>query len=361
MAPLVKQLRSNSNFHIVLCVTGQHREMLHQVLELFDIVPDIDLSIMQKNQELSDITSSIIIKVRDVLKQEKPDIVLVHGDTTTALASSLAAFYCGVKVGHIEAGLRTYNLEEPFPEEFNRQTISKIASLHFAPTLSSKANLVSEKIRESNIYVTGNTVIDSLLLTLNNIEKDKLKLDRVNNLINSFLNFPWKDTKIILITGHRRENFGEGFLEICSAIKALSDKYKEVKFVYPVHLNPNVHNLVLKMLGKIKNVYLIPPLDYEAFLYLLKYSYIVLTDSGGIQEEAPSLGKPVLVMRNFSERSEAIEAGTVKLVGSSKNKIFEGVADLLENDDNHFSMSRAHNPYGDGTACNKIVNVLENL
>ena len=297
----------------------------------------------------------------DVFEKYQPDAVLVHGDTTTTLATSMAAFYASIPVGHIEAGLRTYNIKAPFPEEFNRQTTSKIAKWHFAPTVLSQQNLLSENVDKSLITVTGNTVIDALHWVLKRIDKDEDRQKKLENILNTNLSFDWKDKKFVLITAHRRENFGYGFLQICSAIKELAQKYPNVHFVYPVHLNPNVKKPVYEILKDPKNIHLIKPLEYETFIYLLKYSNLVLTDSGGIQEEAPSLGKPVLVMRNDTERPEAVEVGTVEMVGSNKQKIVEGVSRLLDNKKHYQKMSQAHNPYGDGLACKRIVDVLSTI
>jgi len=355
MAPLIHMLSNNDNIELLVCVTGQHRHMLDQVLSIFDIKPDIDLDIMSPGQSLSGITSIILSRMSDVLSQHTPDLVLVHGDTTTAFATALAAFYLNVKIGHVEAGLRTYNLNAPFPEEFNRQIVSKIAHLHFAPTDTSKNNLIKEGVNQSKIEVTGNTVIDSMYFILNKLETDKVKKSEITSSIIKNLGFDFINEKYVLITGHRRENFGEGFLEICKAIKELAVKFLNIRFVYPVHLNPLVQKPVFEILGDQSNVHLIQPQEYESFLTLLKNSYIVLTDSGGVQEEAPSLGKPVLVMRDVTERPEAVEAGTVKLVGSNSNKIVANVSDLLMNQFTYNSMSTAHNPYGDGESCRRIV------
>jgi UDP-N-acetylglucosamine 2-epimerase (non-hydrolysing) len=358
MAPLCHKLRLQSDIETVICVTAQHREMLDQVLNIFDLIPDIDLNIMKKGQDLFDVTSDILLKMRDTLREVKPDLVLVHGDTTTTFATSLACFYFGVKVGHIEAGLRTNDIYAPFPEEYNRQSTGILSNYHFAPTDLSLQNLVNEGKRKEDIIVTGNTVIDALYLVLNTFEEDKNKSKNTDVRLNQSLNFDWKDNRFVLVTGHRRENFGEGFLEICEAIKFLAARHKDTHFVYPVHLNPNVQKPVNEILSGLDNVWLIEPLEYEEFVYLLSYSYLVLTDSGGIQEEAPSLGKPVLVMRDVTERPEAVKAGTVKLVGASKENIITSI-DMLLNDKSLYSkMSKAHNPYGDGRACQKIVNFI---
>ena len=355
MAPLCHRLRLESNFETIICVTAQHREMMDQVLKLFDLTPDIDLNVMKRNQDLFDATSNILLKMRTILKKMRPDIVLVHGDTTTTFATALACFYLGIKVGHVEAGLRTNNIHAPFPEEYNRQSTGLIVDYHFAPTILSKNNLLAEGKSEESIIVTGNTIIDALHLVLSNIEKDKNNSQYIDNKLSKLLKFDWKAHQFILITGHRRENFGDGFLEICRGVKDIATRHPNTHFVYPVHLNPNVQKPVHKILSKMRNVWLIEPLGYAEFVYLLKSSYLVLTDSGGIQEEAPSLGKPVLVMRDATERPEAVSAGTVKLVGASKDNIVSMI-DLLLKDKNLYSeMSEAHNPYGDGKACDKII------
>ena len=359
LAPLIHALKiDNHNFDVKVCITSQHREMLDQVLKIFKIKPDIDLNLMKKNQCLSNLTSLILNGMKKVFIKHKPDMVLVHGDTTTTLASSMAAFYESIPVGHVEAGLRTHDLNAPFPEEFNRQITSKVARWHFAPTKLSKKNLLSEGVDKSLIIITGNTVIDALNWILTRIDNDKDRQENLNNTLSAVLSFNWKNENFVLVTAHRRENFGDGFLEICSAVKELALKYPKIHFVYPVHLNPNVSKIVYKLLKGIKNIHLIKPLEYEPFIYLLKHSYLVLTDSGGIQEEAPSLGKPVLVMRETTERPEAVEAGTVEIVGSNKKNIIKGVSRLLNNKKHYQKMSCAHNPYGDGLACKRIVDVL---
>ena len=359
MAPLVHALKAEQDyFELKVCVTSQHREMLDQVLDIFNIKPNIDLNLMKKNQSLSNLTSIILDQMDKVLKKYKPKIVLVHGDTITTLATSIAAFYLSIPVGHVEAGLRTYNLKSPFPEEFSRQVIAKISKLHFTPTVLSQKNLLKEGIKKSSISVTGNTVIDALQWILTRIKNDKNRRKNLNDNLSDILSFNWKNENFVLVTAHRRENFGDGFLEICSAVKELALKYPKIHFVYPVHLNPNVSKIVYKLLKAIKNIHLIKPLEYEPFIYLLKHSYLVLTDSGGIQEEAPSLGKPVLVMRETTERPEAVEVGTVEIVGSNKKKIVKGVSRLLNDKKHYQKMSRAHNPYGDGLACKRIVDVL---
>lgn len=363
MAPLIKEFQKHPDkFHSVVCVTGQHREMLDQVLHIFDIVPDYDLNIMQQGQDLYDVTTRVLLGMRDVLKQERPDVVFVHGDTTTSTAAALAAFYQQIPVAHIEAGLRTNNIYNPWPEEMNRQITSRIASFHFAPTELSRRNLLKENIEASKITVTGNTVIDALHRVVDKIQKDKA-LDSV--LAESLKNVGYdvtrlkEDKKLVLITGHRRENFGDGFLNICRAIKDLASKYPNVDFVYPMHLNPNVRTPIHSMFGEnlvdLGNVFFIEPLEYLSFVYLMEKSVIVLTDSGGIQEEAPSLGKPVLVMRNTTERPEALEKGTVKLVGTDYDKIVREMSILLDDPIAYTKMSQAINPYGDGKACERIV------
>ncbi len=359
MAPLVHALKDEPDqFELKICVTSQHRRILDQVLKIFEIKPDIDLNLMKQDQNLSNLNSLILNKMQDVLIQNQPDIVLVHGDTTTTLATSMASFYASISVGHVEAGLRTYNLNSPFPEEFNRQVTSRIAKWHFTPTETGKKNLILEGVDQSLVSVTGNTVIDSLQWILSRINKNEEHRKNLEKILNSNLSFNWKDKNFILVTAHRRENFGNGFFQICSAIRDLALKYSDVHFVYPVHPNPNVSKPVNEILNGIENVHLIDPLEYELFVYLLKYSYLVLTDSGGIQEEAPSLGKPVLVMRDFTERPEAIKVGTVELVGLNHQRIFQGVSRLLEDKNHYQTMSRAHNPYGDGLACKRIVDVL---
>ena len=358
MAPLCHRLREQKDIETIICVTAQHREMLDQVLSIFELTPDIDLNVMKKGQDLYDVTSNILLKMRNTLKEEKPDIVLVHGDTTTTFATSLACFYMGVKVGHVEAGLRTHDIQAPFPEEYNRQSTGIIADYHFAPTDLSQQNLLAEGKNKDSIIVTGNTVIDALHLVLKKIDVDKNKSKDITLRLNERLPFDWEAARFVLITGHRRENFGQGFLDICEAIKELAMKNPDTHFVYPVHLNPNVQKPVYESLLGLDNVWLIEPLEYEDFVYLLKQSYLVLTDSGGIQEEAPSLGKPVLVMRDVTERPEAVEAGTVKLVGALKTNIISSIHLLLNDEALYTKMSQAHNPYGDGKACDRIVEYI---
>ncbi|QKF91979.1 non-hydrolyzing UDP-N-acetylglucosamine 2-epimerase [Campylobacter sp. CCUG 57310] len=360
MAPLVKVLEKEPNLEIRVCVTAQHRQMLDQVLEIFDIKPDYDLNIMKQGQDLYDITSAIMFKIRDVLDDFKPNLVLVHGDTTTASAASLAAFYKMIEVAHVEAGLRTGNIYSPFPEEVNRQIVGAIASYHFAPTDLSKKNLLKENKDEKSIIVTGNTVIDALFLIINKIDQDNVFKE---SLINSILEKYdiCHDRKIILVTGHRRENFGDGFINICEALKEIAIKNPDVDIVYPVHLNPNVQKPVNKILSKSKNIYLIEPLKYHEFIYLVNRAYFVITDSGGIQEEAPSLGKPVLVTRDTTERPEALESGTVRLVGTDKENIIFESQKLLDDRNAYEVMSKSYNPYGDGKACSKIVEFIKNI
>ena len=358
MAPLCGAFKQESDFETVVCVTAQHREMLDQVLSIFELVPDIDLNIMKQGQDLYDVTSRVLISMRDVLAAERPDVVLVHGDTTTTFATSVAAFYAGIPVGHVEAGLRTYDLTAPFPEEFNRQAAGLLTAFHFCPTERSRSNLLNEGKPEQGVYVTGNTVIDALHWVLNKIVSDNQARDALDETLNKSLDFDFHRARFVLITGHRRENFGSGFLNICEAIKTTAQKNPGVHFVYPVHLNPNVRQPVNEILSGLNNVHLIEPLEYLPFVYLLKHCYLVLTDSGGIQEEAPSLGKPVLVMRDVTERPEAVDAGTVKLVGSSREAIAESIQQLLDNQELYCRMSNAHNPYGDGKACSRIVSIL---
>lgn len=358
MAPLIKVL--SNKFIVKVCVTAQHREMLDQVLDLFDIVPDYDLNIMKPKQDLFDVTSNVLKGIKKVINKDCPDIILVHGDTTTSLATSLASFYLQIPVGHIEAGLRTYNLKSPFPEEFNRQMTTKIAKFHFAPTENARQNLINEQISDNRIFVTGNTVIDSLFQMVNRARQTsflKVTIDCMPFLQSNEINIP----RIILVTGHRRENFGKGFREICEALYDIAINNPDVKIIYPVHLNPNILKPVNKILSNIGNVFLIEPMEYLYFIKLMDISYLILTDSGGIQEEAPSLGKPVLVMRDTTERPEALAAGTIKLVGTSKNKIIQLVNQLLIDKDEYLKMSMAHNPYGDGLSSEVICKVLQEV
>jgi len=384
MMPLVKEFQKYPDkFKTIVCVTAQHREMLDQVLNLFQIKPDYDLNIMESGQDLYDVTSRVLLGMRSVLKETEPDIVFIHGDTTTSTAAALASFYQKIPVGHIEAGLRTHDIYSPWPEEMNRQITSKIATYHFAPTILSKQNLMLEGIKNDNIFITGNTVIDSLYWVTDKMKNDKaLKKTITQSLVNFGLPLfkiqAWEKhsnslfatkslnrRKLVLITGHRRENFGQGFDNIFKAIKELSELHTETDFVYPMHLNPNVRNNITKIFGlaennksKSDNLYFIEPLDYLPFIYLMNQSYLVLTDSGGIQEEAPGLGKPVLVMRNTTERPEALKAGTVRLVGTDKKLIIEQVSKLIKNKSYYLKMSKANNPYGDGKACSRILNKL---
>ena len=363
MAPLVKEFQKYPrSFRTVVCVTGQHREMLDQVLRLFEITPDYDLNIMKQGQDLYDITSRVLLGMRDVLKEVCPDVVFVHGDTTTSAAAALAAFYQQIPVAHIEAGLRTHNIYSPWPEEMNRQITGRIATYHFSPTPLSRDNLLKENVAEDNITITGNTVIDALYQVVDKIKREvdlSKELEVVLVKSGYDVNRLKNGRKLILITGHRRENFGDGFIQMCTAIKTLTQKYPDVDFVYPMHLNPNVrkpiHEVFGEKLSDLKNMFFIEPLEYLSFVYLMEKSAIVLTDSGGIQEEAPGLGKPVLVMRDTTERPEALLAGTVKLVGTDYGKIVNEVSMLLDNPAFYEKMSKAINPYGDGTACARII------
>ena len=367
MAPLVKEFQKYpEQFQTIVCVTGQHREMLDQVLHIFEIEPDYDLNIMKQGQDLYDVTARVLTGMREVLKETKPDVVLVHGDTTTSTAAALAAFYQQIPVGHVEAGLRTHNIYSPWPEEMNRQITGRIAAYHFAPTPLSRQNLLADGIRDEKITITGNTVIDALYMVVERIKNDKTLEFGLNcSLIKAGYDVDRLNDgkKLVLITGHRRENFGDGFINMCQAIKTLSEKYPDVDFVYPMHLNPNVRKPIHEVFGEdlsnLKNMFFIEPLEYLSFVYLMEKSTIVLTDSGGIQEEAPGLGKPVLVMRNTTERPEALEAGTVKLVGTDFNRIVEEVSRLLEDQSYYGIMSEAVNPYGDGLACRQIIMELE--
>ena len=365
MCPLVKEFQKHpEEFETVVCVTGQHREMLDQVLQIFDVKPDYDLNIMKQGQDLYDVTARVLVGMRDILDTVKPDVVLVHGDTTTSMAAAMAAFYRQIPVGHVEAGLRTHNLYSPWPEEMNRQVTGRIAEYDFAPTPLSRQNLLDEGVNPEKITVTGNTVIDALHWVVENVMKKGYK--PLDPLVASL---PQDDRRMVLITGHRRENFGEGFISMCTAIRDLARKYPEVDFVYPMHLNPNVRKPIRKVFGmeisrqarndRGGNLFFIEPLDYLDFVYLMSRSYIVLTDSGGIQEEAPGLGKPVLVMRDTTERPEALDAGTVRLVGTDYDKIVSEVSALLDDRNHYEAMSHAVNPYGDGKACPRIVEKLK--
>lgn len=359
MAPLVKALQADSHFEVIVAVTAQHREMLDQVLSLFDISPDYDLNLMKSGQDLYDITTGVLLGMRDILQKESPDIVLVHGDTATTFAASLASFYARIPVGHVEAGLRTHDLYSPWPEEANRQLTGRLAKYHFAPTERNRNDLLAEQVQDESIVVTGNTVIDALHWVINKIETDvELQSSIQSQLTEAGLSVDLKDKKFVLITGHRRENFGQGFENICEALKELANTLPDVHFVYPVHLNPNVQEPVRRLLAGLDNIHLIEPLGYEPFVHLMQQCYLVLTDSGGVQEEAPGLGKPVLVMRDTTERPEAVEAGTVKLVGTSAAAIVAEVSELISNDQEYSVMSRAHNPYGDGNACKAIASFL---
>ena len=365
MAPLVKEFqRYSDDYKTVVCVTGQHREMLDQVLQIFEIKPDYDLNIMKQGQDLYDVTARVLVGLRDVLKAVSPDVVLVHGDTTTSMAAALAAFYQQIPVGHVEAGLRTHNIYSPWPEEINRQLTGRIATYHFAPTPLSRQNLLNEGVEPAHIHVTGNTVIDALYWVVDRIKSDRaLSQTLSEELLHGGydVNRLSQGKKLVLITGHRRENFGNGFIRICKAIKTLVEQYPEVDFVYPMHLNPNVRKPIHEAFDgrSYDNMYFIEPLEYLSFVYLMEKSTIVLTDSGGIQEEAPGLGKPVLVMRDTTERPEALEAGTVKLVGTDYDKIVSEVSRLIDDPLYYKTMSEAVNPYGDGKACERIVEILK--
>ena len=358
MAPLVKALQKDSvHFETKVCVTAQHRQMLDQVLEVFEIIPEYDLNIMAPNQDLYDITSKVLLGLRDVLKEFQPDVVLVHGDTTTSMAASLAAFYRQIPVGHVEAGLRTYDMLSPWPEEMNRQVTDRICTYYFAPTEKSRQNLLHENIEDEKISVTGNTVIDALLMAVDIIAHKPGVKEQLHEELRT-KGYTVGSRPYILVTGHRRENFGEGFLHICRAIKEIASSHPDMDIVYPVHLNPNVQKPVYELLSGLENVYLISPLDYLPFIYAMQHSVLLLTDSGGVQEEAPSLGKPVLVMRNTTERPEAVEAGTVKLVGTDADAIVKNVTELLRDKEVYQQMSETHNPYGDGQACERIIERL---
>ena len=366
MAPLVKEFQKQPKRVVtVVCVTGQHREMLDQVLKIFDIKPDYDLNIMKQGQDLYDVTARVLTGMRDVLKEVKPDVVLVHGDTTTSTAAALAAFYQQIPVGHVEAGLRTHNIYSPWPEEMNRLLTGRLATYHFSPTPLSRNNLIKESVDDRNIIITGNTVIDALYWVVDKIKNNKELDNELEDILSKAgydVNRLNNGKKLVLITGHRRENFGDGFINMCTAIKDLTVKYPDLDFVYPMHLNPNVRKPIHEVFGEnlsgLKNMFFIEPLEYLSFVYLMEKSSIVLTDSGGIQEEAPGLGKPVLVMRDTTERPEALDAGTVKLVGTDYNKIVNEVSSLIDDKAAYEKMSKAVNPYGDGLACGRIVNAL---
>ena len=359
MAPLVKEFEKNlDKFELKVCVTAQHREMLDQVLELFEIEPDYDLNIMKPGQDLYDVTANVLLGMKETLTTYKPDVVFVHGDTTTTSSTALASFYQQIKVAHVEAGLRTGDIYSPWPEEANRQITGVLANYHFAPTTTSEANLLAENKDPKGVIVTGNTVIDALYLALNKIKNNEMLKTKIEEGIEKEINdsnFSLKSSKFILVTGHRRENHGEGFVNICKALKELALANPELSIVYPVHLNPNVQKPVMELLSDVRNIYLISPMQYESFIYLMDKSYFIITDSGGVQEEAPSLGKPVLVMRDTTERPEALEAGTVKLVGTDTKLIVKEATELLDNEKAYEQMSKAHNPYGNGKACEKIV------
>lgn len=358
MAPLVKAFEKEPLVQSKVCVTAQHREMLDQVLDMFDIKPDYDLNIMKPGQDLFDVTSNVLLGMKDILTDFNPDVVLVHGDTTTTSASALAAFYHKIKVGHVEAGLRTGDIYSPWPEEANRQITGVLANYHFAPTTTSQNNLLKENKNSNDIIVTGNTVIDALFLALDKIDTDLQLKNKIIDSINTQYRLK-ADKKLILVTGHRRENFGQGFINICEALKSLALNNPDIDIVYPVHLNPNVQKPVKEILSDVSNVFLIEPLQYESFIYMMNKSYFIITDSGGVQEEAPSLGKPVLVMRDTTERPEAIEAGTVKLVGTNTQKIIKAAQNLLDDKVAYEKMSKAHNPYGNGKACETIVDFIK--
>ena len=356
MAPLVNQFLADKRFETKVCVTGQHREMLDQVLDFFNIIPDFDLNLMKPNQNLFNLTGEVISGLKPILEEYQPNFVYVHGDTTTTMAASIAGFYAGAKVCHVEAGLRTNNMLSPFPEEMNRQVTGRVAFFHFAPTIKSKDNLLLENIPKETILVTGNTVIDALMESSNRVKN--LDNEEISELKKKSINF---ENKIILVTGHRRENHGEGFINICAALKEIALNNPNVEIIYPVHLNPNVLKPVNKLLKGIKNIHLVKPLSYPSFVWLMNQSYLIITDSGGVQEEAPSLGKPVLVMRDTTERPEAIDAGTVILVGTVTQKIIKETQELLDNQDKYNSMSSLHNPYGDGKACKRIIEFIAKI
>jgi UDP-N-acetylglucosamine 2-epimerase (non-hydrolysing) len=354
MAPVVRALSEAKQWEVKVCVTAQHRQMLDQVLDLFNIKPDFDLNLMKPGQDLTDITSNVLIGMRDVFNQWKPDMVFVHGDTTTAMAASLAAFYAKIPVAHVEAGLRTNDIYSPWPEEMNRRMVGRVSSLHFAPTEIARANLLAEGCADESIFVTGNTVIDALLNVVERMNTDAT----LNQQLRERFAFLQEDKRLILVTGHRRENFGQGFEDICKALRKIVER-DDVEIVYPVHLNPNVQEPVRRILGDCPRIHLIEPLDYLPFVYLMNRAYVLLTDSGGIQEEAPSLGKPVLVMRDTTERPEAVAAGTVKLVGTDVSRIVSVTIELLDDMQKYQRMSQAHNPYGNGRAAQRIVEILQ--
>lgn len=355
MAPLVKEFQKHTELDTKVCVTAQHREMLDQVLDFFDIKPDYDLNLMKPNQNLYTLTADIITELKPVLEDYQPDFVYVHGDTTTTMAASIASFYSGAQVCHVEAGLRTHNKRSPFPEEINRQVTGRISDYHFAPTTASEQNLLRENVAKDSILVTGNTVIDALFDSSERVKDlDNAEINELKNIVDT-------NKRLILVTGHRRENHGEGFIRICQALKEIAETHADVQIIYPVHLNPNVQKPVHEILSGIANIHLINPLAYPAFVWLMNQSYLIVTDSGGVQEEAPSLGKPVLVMRDTTERPEAVDAGTVILVGTDKDKIVNKANDLLNNKERYQQMSALHNPYGDGKACVRIAEFIKNL
>lgn len=355
MAPLVKEFQKHPFFKTRVCVTAQHREMLDQVLDFFEIIPDYDLDLMKPNQDLYSLTSDIILGLKPIIQEYQPDYVYVHGDTTTTMAASIASFYAGSKVCHVEAGLRTYNKSSPFPEEINRQVTGRIADFHFAPTMQSKQNLLNENITDSSVVITGNTVIDALLYSSEKVNTiENTEIEALKKIVDT-------SKKLLLVTGHRRENHGQGFINICDALKVIALNNSDIQIIYPVHLNPNVKGPVHKILGEFDSIHLIDPLAYPAFVWLMNQSYLIITDSGGVQEEAPSLGKPVLVMRENTERPEAVDAGTVILVGTSKERIVKECNDLLNNTEKYQQMSALHNPYGDGKACQRIINHIISL
>lgn len=362
MAPLVKALEGDDFFVAKVAVTAQHREMLDQVLELFEIKPDYDLNLMKSGQDLYDVTSGVLLGLRDVFKDFQPDIVLVHGDTATTFAAALAAFYQKIPVGHVEAGLRTGNLYSPWPEEANRLLAGRLANWHFAPTVRNQRSLIDEGVPSQCVIITGNTVIDALKLVVAKIVSSETLQTKIKNTLKSAgLTINLTNKRYVLVTGHRRENFGGGFENICAALRSLAEKNTDVHFIYPVHLNPNVQKPVKRLLDGLENIHLIKPLGYEPFVYLMQHAYLVLTDSGGVQEEAPGLGKPVLVMRDTTERPEAVEAGTVELVGTDANLIVTKVQELLNDSLLYKKMSQAHNPYGDGIACERIIDFLKHI
>lgn len=357
MAPLVKAFDEQNSFETRVCITAQHREMLDQVLHFFDIKPHYDLNLMRPNQNLYTLTAAIIESMKPILEEFQPDYVYVHGDTTTTMATSIAAFYSGAKICHVEAGLRTFSKRNPFPEEMNRSLTGRLADFHFAPTMASKENLIKENVPEDSILVTGNTVIDALHYSVGKLNNENYTDNEIQKL-SEIVDF---SKKIILVTGHRRENHGQGFIDICQALKLIAENNANVQLIYPVHLNPNVQKPVYNLLNSVSNIKLIDPLSYPAFVWLMEKSYLIITDSGGVQEEAPSLGKPVLVMRNTTERPEAVEAGTVVLVGTHIDKIVDETELLLNNDNHYSSMTKRHNPYGDGKACQRILEFLKKL